>query len=91
MGLCGQVTVEMECCWLTVSYDWCFILSGVIGRVGGKTWGELTPISLLVEITRFCEMTFGTLVNGRNGKGIESSAIGLAELFNHLFFRSESP
>ena len=53
-------------------------------RVGRKTWGEPTPESLLVTLSRLCEVVAGAVSKGLIGNGIGSSVSCSVKLFNFL-------
>ena len=57
-------------------------MSGVNGMAGDRTWGELTPHSLLVLMTRFLGSVVGAARRGSLRNGRESSVPGCSELFN---------
>ena len=57
-------------------------ISGVTTIAGDRTWGELTPESLLVVLTRFPGSGTGAVPRGSIGDGMESSIPGFSELFN---------
>ena len=78
----GLVGAEVDGCSVSVSCECRGCCSGVVGRVGEKTRGEQTPESLLVLLSRLCEVTNGALGNGLIGNGMVSSAGGAVKLFN---------